>query len=71
MSCLVCKSVNQAEFPAELNIHSVGSENRNRPSVWLFPKILVCLDCGASLFPIPKAELSRLDGADELLSQAS
>jgi hypothetical protein len=71
MSCLVCKSVNQAEFPSEMNIHLSCTEDRNRSSVFLFPQVLVCLDCGSSLFAIAKAELSQLDGADKLLSQAN
>jgi hypothetical protein len=71
MSCLVCASFNQVEFPAEMNIHLPGIISRNKAGVWLFPKILVCLDCGSSLFAVPKAELSQLCGTDELLSQAS
>jgi hypothetical protein len=70
MACLVCASVNQAEFATEMNIHFPTIENQ-QPSVWLFPKLLVCLDCGSSLFAIPKAELSKLCGTDKLLSQAS
>jgi hypothetical protein len=71
MSCLVCKSVNQAEFPTEMNIHLPGIDSRNKVGVWLFPKLLVCLDCGSTLLAIPKAELSQLDEADKLFSQAS
>jgi hypothetical protein len=71
MSGLVCASVNQAELPTEMNIHLPGIDSRSKVGVWLFPKILVCLNCGSLLFAIPKAELSQLDGADKLLSQAS
>ena len=41
MSCQVCKSVNQAEFPSEMNIHLSCTEDRNRSSVFLFPQVLV------------------------------
>jgi hypothetical protein len=53
-------SSNQAVFPSEINIHFSGRENWTKPTVWVFPKILVCLDCGSSLFPIPKDELASL-----------
>jgi hypothetical protein len=65
MSCPSCLSRNEAEFPAEMNIHFPGSENLTKPSVWLFPKVLVCLDCGASRFTTPKNELARLAGTDQ------
>ncbi len=60
MPCPLCLSSNQAEFPAEISIHFAGPENWTKPNVWVFPKILVCLDCGSSLFPIPMDELVKL-----------
>lgn len=60
MSCSSCTSGNQAEFAAEINIHFLGLENLDKPSVFVFPKIFVCLDCGCSRFTIPEAELARL-----------
>ena len=60
MSCLVCASDNQAEFPAEMNIHFCGVENIDSPGVLVFPKILVSLDCGSSRLTTPKAESSQL-----------
>jgi hypothetical protein len=60
MPCPSCLSRNQVEFPSEINIHFPGSKNWTKPTVWVFPTILVCLDCGASLFTIPKDELARL-----------
>ena len=65
MSCSSCLSRNQAEFPAEINIHFPGSENLTKPTVWVFPKVLVCLDCGASGFTTPKNELARLARKDQ------
>jgi hypothetical protein len=70
MSCLLCASVNQAEFPTEMNVHFPETENREKPGVWLFPKILVCLDCGSSVFAVPKAELLQLHGTDKRLARA-
>jgi hypothetical protein len=54
MVCPSCQSLNQAEFTAEMIVHSPGSENLDKPGVWLFPKLSVCLDCGVSRFTIPQ-----------------
>ncbi len=64
MSCTVCASANQVEFPAEIAIHFSGKMNQNRPHVFAFQKLLVCLDCGFSSFTVPEAELRVLrDGS--------
>jgi len=60
MPCPSCLSSNQEEFPSEINIHFVGRKGWTKPTVWVFPKVLVCLNCGASLFTTPKDELTRL-----------
>ena len=61
MSCKQCSSENQKKFNAEMNIHFPGREGLDKPTVWLFPEIAVCLDCGFAEFPIPKAELHELE----------
>jgi hypothetical protein len=38
----------------------VGLENLDKPGVWLFPKLLVCLDCGFSQLKVPARELASL-----------
>jgi len=63
MSCVFCTSTNQAEFPAEVNIHFPGLRNADNPGVFVFPKLLVCLDCGSSSFVTPESELAQLAGA--------
>jgi len=60
MSCPVCASSNQAKFSAEINIHFSGLKNLNRPSVLVFPEVLVCLDCGSSRFTVPEIKLPHL-----------
>jgi hypothetical protein len=60
MSCPSCLSSNQAEFPAEVNIHFLSAKNLNHPGVLVYPKISICLDCGASRFRIPENELRLL-----------
>ena len=54
MVCPSCQSLNQAEFTAEMIVHSPGPENLDKPGVWLFPKLSVCLNCGVSRFTIPQ-----------------
>jgi hypothetical protein len=60
MPCMLCASNHQAEFVAEMNIHFAGLKNLDKPSVWTFPKLMVCLDCGYSQFTIPETELGLL-----------
>ena len=60
MHCASCASNNQVEFTAEINIHFSGLKNLNKPSVLVFPKVLVCLDCGFSAFTTPEAGLVLL-----------
>ena len=66
MPCSFCQSSHQAEFPAEVNIHLRDLKNPNYPGVLAFPKILICLDCGASRFTIPENELARLARTEEV-----
>jgi hypothetical protein len=60
MSCPACKLDNQMEFSAEMMVHHSGLKNLDNSGVMLFPKLLVCLDCGFSQFTVPKAELALL-----------
>jgi hypothetical protein len=38
-------------------IHFPGLKYVNKPTVWVFPEVLVCLDCGVSEFTVPETEL--------------
>ena len=60
MSCLLCRSGNFAEFSAEINLHFSGLKRLDKPSVLVFPRVLVCLDCGFSRFTTPETELDLL-----------
>jgi hypothetical protein len=44
MPCVSCGFQNQTQFVAEINIYFSGLNNLNKPSVLVFPKVLVCLD---------------------------
>ena len=60
MACVLCASSNQAEFGGEILIHFRGLKNLDKLPVWVFPKLLVCLDCGFSPFYVPQSELALL-----------
>jgi len=60
MACERCKSANQVEFASEIAIHISGRENLNKPHGFVFPKILVCLDCGFSGFVVVETDLQLL-----------
>ena len=57
MPCRACHSAKKGGFPAEINIHFPGMENLAEPTVFVFPTLLICLDCGFTEFSIPETEL--------------
>ena len=59
-SCCSCHSINQNSFTAEVAIHFPGLKGLGKPIVWVFPKLLVCLDCGYSEFMLSERELKVL-----------
>ena len=65
MSCRFCTSENQSNFPTEIAIHLPGLD---APHLLLFPKIVVCLDCGFTEFSIPETELPQLAKADSTVA---
>lgn len=60
MPCRSCGSVNQSKFSGEMAIHFPGLRNIDKPVVWAFPTIVVCLDCGTAEFTLTEAELRQL-----------
>jgi len=60
MSCLLCGSANQAEFTGEMMIHFSGLKHLANPGVLVFPKLLICLNCGFSRFRVSETELASL-----------
>jgi hypothetical protein len=69
MKCPSCASGRQAEFGAEMNIHYRGLENLDKPGLLVFPKLLVCLDCGFARFPVAETALALL--VDETATRES
>ena len=64
MPCKVCHSEHQRNLNAEIGIHFPGLEGLNKPITWVFPKLVVCLNCGSTEFVIPDKELRQLSESD-------
>ena len=60
MACKSCRSENLRSLNGELAIHFPGVKGLTKPIIWVFPKLAVCLDCGATELTIPQPELQRL-----------
>jgi hypothetical protein len=61
MNCKSCLSDRQLEFLGEICLHFRGGlEGLNKPVVWVFPKVAVCLDCGSAQFAVPDTELRSI-----------
>ena len=59
MSC-GCQSGKQRKFSAEMLIHLPGLKGLEKPPVWAFPKLVVCLDCGFTELKLEENELRLL-----------
>jgi len=56
--CPSCASPRKTEFLGEICLHFPGGlESLDRPLVWAFPKVVVCLECGWAQFAVPEAEV--------------
>ena len=60
MSCKGCQSGKQRMFNSEIAIHFPGLEGLDKPIVWVFPKVVVCLHCGLAEFAVPEREMQVL-----------
>jgi hypothetical protein len=58
--CKSCQGEKQNIFNAEMALHFPGLAGLDKPIVWMFPKVAVCLNCGASEFVVPGRELKVL-----------
>jgi hypothetical protein len=61
---MLCKSRgsnDQKHFNGEIAIHFSKLENLDKP-VWVFPELLICMDCGTAEFALPEADLCLLAG---------
>lgn len=59
--CKHCHSERLGGYWGELAIHFTGFAGLNKPIVWVFPQLLVCLHCGFTEFVVPERELQVLE----------
>ena len=43
-----------------MNIHFLGLENVDKPTVWAFPRLQVCMNCGFTELTMSENELRLL-----------
>lgn len=60
VKCTSCGLDQQRKFTAEIAIHFPGLKEINKPIVWVFPELLVCLNCGWASFAVPETGLRVL-----------
>jgi len=61
MACKKCGEPEQNQFEAEITIHFPESLNEPwRAPLLVFPKLLICFQCGRAEFTVPEAELASL-----------
>jgi hypothetical protein len=58
--CKSCGSSNQNNYIGEMSIRCPGFNNIDEPSVWVFPEVIICVDCGSAEFVVPQTELDKL-----------
>jgi hypothetical protein len=61
--CPTCgTSSRQMEFRGEICLHFPGGlESLNKPLVWVFPQVPVCLNCGGARFTVSEKELKLIN----------
>jgi hypothetical protein len=57
--CCSCGSTSVNKFTAEIALHFTGLKNIDKPVLWSFPEVPVCMDCGQAHFHITPKELQR------------
>ena len=60
MPCKSCQSENLRSFNGELGIHHPGREGLDKSLVFVFPVLMVCLNCGFAEFTVPQPQLQKL-----------
>jgi hypothetical protein len=58
--CSSCGSANLSKYDAEIAVHLPYLKNSARPHIFLFPKLLICLNCGFTGFAVAETELRAL-----------
>ena len=61
MNCKSCTSQNQRTFNSEIKVHFLELKYLDETSVFVFPKLVVRMDCGFTEFAIPETECAYLE----------
>lgn len=64
-TCRSCSSEERQSFGGEVALHFHGLDGLNKPIVWMFPEILVCLNCGFAEFMVPDEQKKTLGNPPE------
>ena len=66
--CKSCESNNLKELGSEVCVHFSGLQGLSKTPFMIFPKLMVCLDCGFTEFAFPEAQLLivREGAADDI-----
>ncbi|HTS09564.1 MAG TPA: hypothetical protein VMP68_28625 [Candidatus Eisenbacteria bacterium] len=64
-TCRSCSSEERQSFGGEVALHFHGLDGLNKPIVWVFPEILVCLNCGFAEFIVPDEQKKLLRNPTE------
>jgi hypothetical protein len=64
MQCKSCGLAKHKKFIAEMGIHFPELKNADKPVVWVFSDLVVCLNCGTADLAVPETELLLLQFAD-------
>jgi len=59
------------KFPTAMNVHLSVWEGLVKPSVWVFPEVFVCLNCGLAEFDVPVRKLAELMDGKQYKSQGA
>jgi hypothetical protein len=71
MACKSCHSDTQRLFPSEIAVHfPSGLDTLNKGQILIFPRLLVCLNCGFTEFLFPEADLRQLNDWDSCERQS-
>jgi len=61
MKCRGCGGSPEVQaFDSEIALHFPGFDGLNKPIVWAFPKVLICLECGFAEFLVPDDSMQTL-----------
>jgi hypothetical protein len=60
MACRSCRTENQTEFDAEVNIHFPGRKGLDKAHVLTSARLIICLGCGFMECTLPRNELRAL-----------